>query len=356
MGVICLASLKGGVGKTTLAVNLAAAFAERGCETALIDLDPVGHASRMFSRRGSSSPGALSSPEESRLAKLFLPTEAEEPANFRGSMLEYAQSSGIALLNRIRPNFSIVQSGPGLRHFLRGKGARQFKTLFPAFLEELRREFDYVIIDTAPDFNVLGRNAIAGSTIVVVPVDTSAMSIHCLEELIHAAAHIKGPVWSIVRTMVNRQASTVQRMSVARLTENLSVNSVASVEEEVEAEKETDDEDEQLGETYRDADKFISMFDRSARKRISHTSHHDFESPIYLLNSLVYRSEQQNKLSFQGKTAYDGKSSVKLAEQYSEVARELENLLSVTGGETEAESLPAADYGGTSDVENFASF
>ena len=38
MGVVCFSSLKGGVGKTTVSLNVASAFAARGCETLLIDL------------------------------------------------------------------------------------------------------------------------------------------------------------------------------------------------------------------------------------------------------------------------------------------------------------------------------
>jgi len=48
MSIVCFASLKGGVGKTTLALNVSAAFAERGCKTLIIDLDPTAHSTRLF--------------------------------------------------------------------------------------------------------------------------------------------------------------------------------------------------------------------------------------------------------------------------------------------------------------------
>ncbi|HQH27456.1 MAG TPA: hypothetical protein PLP17_08680, partial [Oligoflexia bacterium] len=54
---------------------------------------------------------------------------------------------------------------------------------------------------------------------------------------------------------------------------------------------------------------------------------HD-DRPIYLLNSVVYRTEDQNKLTFLGKTAFDLRATAKLAEQYLGVARELEQILS----------------------------
>ena len=73
MGVICFASLKGGVGKTSLSLNTAGAFAKRGCETLLIDLDPSGHSSRYFQAKSLRK----TTPMESPLARLFLSGEID---------------------------------------------------------------------------------------------------------------------------------------------------------------------------------------------------------------------------------------------------------------------------------------
>jgi cellulose biosynthesis protein BcsQ len=326
MSVICFGSLKGGVGKTSLSVNVSHAFAERGCEVLLVDLDPMGHASRFFRSGNPHAQAATESP----LARLFLTCEFGEAEVDLGKMVEAAISAHVSLVNPVRPGLALLPSGPELRHFLWGRGARLFKQLFPRLLKELSCRYDYIVIDTPPDFNVLTRNAIGAADIVVVPVDSSAMSIHCLEEIVSSSAHIKGPTWAIVRSMVTRQASRMQQMTADRLRETLCV-------------KDAQDEqsDEEMGEDISNPMNFISLLEKRETQR---KSTHDGagaeadQSPIYLLRSLIFRSEQQNRLSFMGKTAFDGKTDSGLREHYSSVSRELEGILSLS-----AESDPLLD-------------
>ena len=65
------------------------------------------------------------------------------------------------------------------------------------------------------------------------------------------------------------------------------------------------------------------------------------DNPIYLLNSLVYRTEQQNKLTFIGKTAFDSKGTNRLAEQYLSVAKEVEDILSLILDDDEEIETPS---------------
>lgn len=336
MGIICFASLKGGVGKTTLSVSVASAFAQRGCQTLLIDLDPAEHASRFFRVE---QVGEYRRPE-SPLARLLLAGDVENRAQTTGGIIGAAMAERVPLVVPIRPRFAIIPSGSELRHFLWGRGARMFKTLFPKLLEELNCSYDYIIIDTPPDYNVLTRSSIGVSDLVVVPVDTSAMSIHCLEELVNQCSHIKGPIWSILRTMVNRQASRIQKLSTERLGKNLSLRSSDEMGE--------DDEDELSEVDIENPEAFISLLEQREDGENCGSSlgspdqNMRNDSPIYLLNSVVYRTEQQNRLSFIGKTAFDDRSTRKLAAQYATVARELEQILSL---HEEAESLlPVDDF------------
>lgn len=343
MGVICFGSLKGGVGKTSLSVNVAHAFAEKGNETLLIDLDPMGHASRFFASEFPKS-GAH---QESPLARLFLGSDLDRRssvssgagvngqggAGLHGGVIEAAIESYVSLIRPVRDQFTVLPSGPELRHFLWGRGARLFKTFFAKLIEELRCSYDYIVIDTPPDFNVLTRNAIAVSDLVAVPVDSSAMSIHCLEEIISSAAHIKGPTWLIVRSMVNKQASRVQKLSVSRLQENLALRSCQDIEND------GDSDDDDVVPDISNPELFISMLEEREQKKERRaaeattdlrpaTPRSDDASPIFLLNNMIFRSEEQNRLTFTGKTSFDVKGAANLKDQYLAVARELDQMLS----------------------------
>lgn len=294
MSVVCFGSLKGGVGKTSLSINVAHAFAATGATVLLLDLDPMGHASRFFTINSSS----IGTNVESSLARLFIGEEWDLEGVEKHCILARAHDQGIKVVESVREGLDLVASGPELRHFLWGRGARLFKTLFPLLIREFSMVYDHVVIDTPPDFNVLMRNAIGVSDMVVVPVDSSAMSIHCLEEIVSSAAHIKKPRWAIIRSMVNKQASRVQKMTRNRIEANLSIEETGVSTNEVED-----------------------------------------DSPIYLLNSVVYRSELQNRLSFLGKTAFDDASAANLKSLYEAVALEIENLPALNSEEDDQEEM-----------------
>lgn len=190
MGVICFSSLKGGVGKTSLSVNIAHAFAERGCETLLIDTDPLAHATRFFEHGlGRKIVSAA------HLAECMFAHQEDE-----SSKAAYADAQN--LLVQVRNQLTILPGGEEYHYFAFGKGARVFSKWFPGFLRELSYSYDHIIIDTAPEFNVVTRSVLAASDLVAVPVDSSAMGLHGLEALVSSASHIKVPGWCIVRTMV----------------------------------------------------------------------------------------------------------------------------------------------------------
>lgn len=328
MGVICFGSLKGGVGKTSLSVNIAHGFAEAGCEVLLIDLDPMAHASRFFGLSSDSYERDVNSP----MARLFLGIEQDEELSRKSSemrLLERAISAKIPLVQPVRRGMAVISGSQELRHFLWGRGARLFRTLFPQLLKELSSNYDYIVIDTPPDFNVLTRNAIAASDLVVVPVDSSAMSIRSLEEIVRSSAHIKKPAWAIARTMVTRQASRMQKMTAEHLQEKMMLLDVA---DELETER-----DEESSIDIGNPNQFFALLNEreldQRKDRADNSPPSSNDSPIYLLRSVIYRSEQQNRYSFLGKTAFDIRRESSLRTQYNLVAREIEHLISLNGEE-----------------------
>lgn len=332
MSVIGFSSLKGGVGKTSLSVNVAHGFTRRGCRTLLIDLDPSGHTSRFFK---------IGVPErfpawEAPLARLFL-AESQSQGSRDNDDWTLPESGVEGLTVPVRNDLDLIPGGEELRHFLWGKGHQAFARKFPVLVEELKNNYDHIVFDTPPDFNCLTRNALAVSDVVVVPVDGSEMSIHSLESLILSAQHIRKPMLSIVRTMVNKQARRTKGLSNARLQEKLSLHGAATGYR---------DEGGVLEYDIEDPVEFMTMLqDWERTNRKGQTANGKDDRPIYLLRSLVYRTEQQNQLSFVGRTAFDTRATAGLAEQYLGVARELELILSARENEPELESDQAEALG-----------
>lgn len=333
MSSICFASLKGGVGKTSLSLNVAHALAVRGCQTLLIDFDPTAHATRFFRNRFAGD----SWPHEAALTRSLV---SEEPAADDVS----------SMIIPVRPQLDLLPGGSELRYLMWGRGARAFCTHFSRIFSELKSEYDYIIFDTAPEYNVLTRNAIALSALVALPVDSSEMSIFGLEELIESASHIKGPSWVIIRSMVSKSASRIHQMTEDRLGKNLNLRPGSELEPE--EEEDLDDDAEDSGDLFSILEECAELNSsngsngRSPIRRNSELAGERLErpavparqgDPIYLLNSVIYRTEIQNRLSFLGKTAFEDRSAGKLAKQYLALAKELEQLLSlVTEQESEA--------------------
>ncbi len=330
MSVISFSSLKGGVGKTSLSMNVAHAFAKRGCQTLVIDLDPAGHASTLLLQNAT---GTDITKPSCPLVKLFLSAEINHTKSHRGTLVDAATSAGIPLLVEVRENVHLISSGEELRHFLWGRGARLFKTRFRKLIEELRDSFDYIVIDSPPDFNVLTRNTIAVSDMVVVPIDSSAMSIKGLEELVSSADHIQGPCWVVARTLVGKSASRIRKISSERLQSSLTMTEISGEdrEESIRIENVPIDDADEFINSLQDNQKESKTFGKKSGGVESE------DSPIYLLNSLIYRTEQQNRLSFDGKTSFDNRVTATLASQYLSVAKEIEELLSIVDGSEDTE-------------------
>lgn len=165
MRTIALVNQKGGVGKTTTTVNLAAALADAGRKVMIIDLDPQHSASTWYNaiREGRGAFDLFDDPQAD-LADLAMPTAVEGVTIIPSSPLMYNVERSLA-------------GEPGAEHSLKVR----LKRLPPG-------QFDYLLIDCPPSLGLLTVNALTAVDEVFVPVEAHVLGLHGLDKLVQTVA------------------------------------------------------------------------------------------------------------------------------------------------------------------------
>ncbi len=152
--IITVANQKGGVGKTTTAINLAAAIAHKGRRTLLIDLDPQANTTIAFFNMGevTTSMFDVLGDAHASMAEMIKPT--------KDPML-HVGSGRLALAK--------------LETVLAGQFDAPYR--LKDALGPVLKDYDYVIVDTPPSLGILTVNALVASTHLLVPIQAAYFAI-----------------------------------------------------------------------------------------------------------------------------------------------------------------------------------
>jgi len=155
MLIVSVANLKGGVGKTTSAVNIAACWGEEGDKVLLVDLDPQGSATMAV---GTKSDG-------NDLLQALQKTMALP--------VEHTQSKGV----------DIVPAGPHLAAARQRFTGAIGKELLLRCLKRTPGKWEKIIIDCPPSLGILTMTALWASSHIVIPVETSYLALSGLHQM-----------------------------------------------------------------------------------------------------------------------------------------------------------------------------
>ncbi len=172
--IISLVNQKGGVGKTTTSINLAASLGKLGKKTLLIDLDPQGNASigLGLNKRDINSDIYEVMTKRSDIKKAIIKTDFDNldiiPAtiNLAGLDIEF------------------------VKKFYEDQGFHQNEQLKTA-LTKIKEEYDYVILDCPPALGILTTNALVASDSLIIPVQCEFFALEGITQLLNSVIMIQ---------------------------------------------------------------------------------------------------------------------------------------------------------------------
>ena len=166
--IIAIANQKGGVGKTTTSINLAASLGVLEKKVLLIDADPQANAT----------------------SGIGIDVESVEIGTYQ--LLEHSNSAKDAIIQSSTPNLDIIPAHIDLVAIeieLVDKPSREY--MLKNALADIKEEYDYILIDCAPSLGLLTLNALTAADAVIIPIQCEYFALEGLGKLLNTIKSVQ---------------------------------------------------------------------------------------------------------------------------------------------------------------------
>jgi len=198
--ILSVANQKGGVGKTTTAINLATGLALADQRVLVVDMDPQGNLTSGVGLKGQAAPGGT----------VYQALTVPEPAGDTGDYI---------LPTRVR-NLSLIPADRNLT------GAEVELVMLPererrlrAQLNRIRHRFDFILIDTPPSLGLLTLNALVAADAVLIPLNCEYFALEGLADLVATLRRVRAAlnpsldIAGVLLTMYDERTNLGQQVS-----------------------------------------------------------------------------------------------------------------------------------------------